>query len=85
MYLGSVVVQLAKLAGLKVIASAGSDDKVAYLRDELGADIAFNYKTTSTEDILKENPFDIYFDNVNGETLDIALTAGNDGARFLVS
>lgn len=85
MYLCSVVVQLAKLADLKVIASAGSDDKVAYLRDELGADIAFNYKTTSTQDVLKENPFDIYFDNVNRETLDVALAAGKNGARFLVS
>jgi NADPH-dependent curcumin reductase CurA len=39
---GSIVCQLAKNMGLEVIASAGSDDKVAYLRDELKVDRAFN-------------------------------------------
>lgn len=53
------VVQLAKLAGLKVIASAGSDDKVNWVKS-LGADRAFNYKTTSTEEVLKaENGIDM--------------------------
>ena len=47
----SVVVQLAKADGLKVIASAGSDEKVAFLR-ELGADVAFNYKTVPTKKVL---------------------------------
>ena len=56
---GSLVVQLAKWDGLKVIASAGSDAKVEYLK-ELGADIAFNYKTTSTAEVLKkEGPIDM--------------------------
>jgi NADPH-dependent curcumin reductase CurA len=41
---GSVVIQLAKRDGLKVVASAGSDKKVEFLRS-LGADVAFNYKT----------------------------------------
>ncbi|KAJ3831834.1 hypothetical protein F5878DRAFT_647298, partial [Lentinula raphanica] len=41
----SVVIQLAKQDGLKVIASAGSDDKVQFCKD-IGADVAFNYKTT---------------------------------------
>ena len=40
---GSLAVQIAKLSGNRVIASAGSDDKVAWLRDELGVD-AFNYR-----------------------------------------
>jgi hypothetical protein len=44
-YADRVVVQLAKLDGLKVIASAGSDEKVQFLK-EIGADVAFNYKTT---------------------------------------
>ena len=51
---GSVVVQLAKLDGLKVIASSGSDEKAQFARD-CGADISFNYKTQSTENILKEH------------------------------
>jgi NADPH-dependent curcumin reductase CurA len=42
---GSIVVQLAKRDGLKVIASAGSDKKVEFLKS-IGADVAFNYKTT---------------------------------------
>lgn len=55
-----VVVQLAKADGLKVIASAGSDNKVEYLRS-IGADVAFNYKTTSTQEVLaKEGPINMY-------------------------
>ena len=57
---GSIVVQIAKLAGLKVIASTGSDEKVAFVK-ELGADVVFNYKTTGTKEILeKEGPIDVY-------------------------
>ena len=57
---GSIVVQIAKLAGLKVIASTGSDDKVAYVKG-LGADVVFNYKTTDTRDVLeREGPIDVY-------------------------
>ena len=54
------MIQLAKLEGLKVIASAGSDEKVAFARS-LGADVAFNYKTESTEEVLKrEGGIDMY-------------------------
>ena len=53
------VVQLAKSAGLKVISSAGSDEKVKFLKD-LGADVAFNYKTTDTRQVLtKEGPINL--------------------------
>jgi NADPH:quinone reductase-like Zn-dependent oxidoreductase len=53
------VIQLAKLDGLKVIASAGSEEKVKFMK-ELGADVVFNYKTTSTNEILaKEGPIDM--------------------------
>lgn len=56
---GSFVVQLAKQEGLKIIASSGSEEKVAYCTS-LGADVSFNYKTTSTEEILKkEGPIDM--------------------------
>ena len=53
MFLHSTAIQLAKDAGLKVIASAGSDEKVAYMKS-IGADVAFNYKTTKTVDVLKK-------------------------------
>jgi NADPH-dependent curcumin reductase CurA len=53
------VVQLAKRDGVKVIASAGSDLKLKFLR-ELGADVVFNYKTTSLSEVLeKEGPIDM--------------------------
>ena len=57
----SIAVQLAKLAGLKVIGSTGDDAKVQFLKEELGVDVAFNYKTRSVWDVLKEHgPIDIY-------------------------
>ena len=44
--------QLAKAAGMKVIASAGSEEKLAFVRS-LGADVAFNYKTEDTRAVLE--------------------------------
>ncbi|KAF9493534.1 NAD-P-binding protein [Pleurotus eryngii] len=80
---GSIVAQLAKLGGLKVIASAGSDEKVEFMK-KIGVDIAFNYKTTDTVKVLEEHgPIDIYWDNVGGATLEAALDAANPYARFI--
>ncbi|KAK2459380.1 hypothetical protein APHAL10511_008599 [Amanita phalloides] len=80
---GSLVVQLAKLDGLKVIASASTDDKVQFLK-EIGVDIAFNYKTTDMREVLKkEGPIDIYWDNVGGDTFDAAVENAKPGARFI--
>ncbi|RDX54973.1 NAD-P-binding protein [Lentinus brumalis] len=81
---GATVVQLAKADGLKVIASAGSDDKVAFATS-IGADVAFNYKTVSTRKILeKEGPSTCtYWDNVGGETLEAAIEYAGKGARFI--
>ncbi|KAF6748879.1 alcohol dehydrogenase [Ephemerocybe angulata] len=80
---GSLVVQLAKRDGLKVIASAGSPEKLAWL-EELGADVVFNYKTENTLEVLKkEGPINVYWDNVGGETLSAALDAAAVGARFI--
>ncbi|KAJ1301159.1 hypothetical protein OPQ81_003570 [Rhizoctonia solani] len=81
---GSLVVQLAKAKGLKVIASVGSDDKVNFLKS-LGTDVVFNYKKENVADVLaKEGPIDIYWDNVGGSTLEAALDACNTGARVVV-
>ncbi|KAG6909249.1 hypothetical protein DXG01_001431 [Tephrocybe rancida] len=72
---GNMVIQIAKLRGLKVIASAGSDAKVEYMRS-LGADVAFNYKTHSYDSVLAEHgPIHVFWDNVGGEALDAALFA----------
>ncbi|KAJ7673815.1 hypothetical protein DFH06DRAFT_1035955 [Mycena polygramma] len=80
---GSMVIQLAKRDGLKVIASAGSEEKVKFMK-EIGADVAFNYKTTDTREVLaREGPIDIYWDNVGGDVLDAALEHANVYGRFL--
>jgi NADPH-dependent curcumin reductase CurA len=74
---GSVAGQLAKLRGCRVIGSAGSLEKVQFLREECGFDIAFNYKIAPVFDQLKlEAPdgIDVYFDNVGGEALEAALS-----------
>jgi NADPH-dependent curcumin reductase CurA len=56
---GSMVIQLAKLGGLRVIGSAGSDEKVQFMK-EIGADVAFNYKTNKVSEVLaKEKGIDM--------------------------
>jgi NADPH-dependent curcumin reductase CurA len=75
---GSVAGQLAKLRGCRVIGSAGSMEKVRFLREECGFDIAFDYKARPVlEQLNLEVPdgIDVYFDNVGGETLEAALSA----------
>jgi hypothetical protein len=75
---GLIVAQLAKLRGHRVVASAGSADKVAYLRDELGLDAVFDYKSGRLPELLAEaapDGIDVYFDNVGGDHLAAALTA----------
>ncbi|HZQ80663.1 MAG TPA: NADP-dependent oxidoreductase [Gaiellaceae bacterium] len=69
---GSVAVQIAKLRGLRVIGSAGSPEKVAWL-ESLGAE-AFDYRTTPAKDALADG-IDVYFDNVGGDQLQAALFA----------
>ncbi|KAJ7464191.1 alcohol dehydrogenase [Mycena latifolia] len=80
---GIMVIQLAKRDGLKVVASAGSEDKINFMK-EIGADVAFNYKTTDTREVLaREGPINVYWDNVGGDVLDAALEHAAINARFL--
>ncbi|TCD71607.1 hypothetical protein EIP91_007354 [Steccherinum ochraceum] len=80
---GATVAQLAKAEGLKVIGSAGTDEKVEFLKS-IGVDVAFNYKKVDTNEVLKkEGPIDIYWDNVGGPTLDAALANSNRYSRFI--
>ena len=75
---GNVAGQLAKLRGCRVIGSAGSTEKVLFLRDECGFDAAFDYHVGPVAEQLKvEAPdgIDVYFDNVGGSTLEAALGA----------
>lgn len=76
---GSLVGQFAKLRGARrVIGSAGSAAKVAYLREELGFDAAFNYRDAPVSKQLAEaapDGIDVFFDNVGGDHLEAALTS----------
>jgi NADPH-dependent curcumin reductase CurA len=75
---GSLAAQFAKLSGHRVLGSAGSDAKVAYLLDELGLDGAFNYRRRPVGELLRAaapDGIDVYFDNVGGEHLEAALDA----------
>jgi NADPH-dependent curcumin reductase CurA len=69
---GGTAVQIAKLKGLRVIGSAGSEEKVEWLRSR-GVE-AFNYRETKAKDALADG-IDVYFDNVGGEQLEAALGA----------
>jgi NADPH-dependent curcumin reductase CurA len=83
---GSVVAQIAKIKGCTVVASAGSDEKCAWLKS-LGIDHAINYKTAG--DLLDAvrtaapKGIDVYFDNVGGEHLEVALEVAKPFARFV--
>jgi NADPH-dependent curcumin reductase CurA len=81
---GSVAGQIARLRGHTVIGSAGSADKVAHLRDDLGFDAAFDYHDGVREQLEKAAPdgIDVYFDNVGGEHLEAAIAVANNHARF---
>jgi hypothetical protein len=73
---GSVAGQIARLKGCRVLGSAGSAEKVAWLRDELGFDHAFDYHQGRLLDHLREGAPDglnVYFDNVGGNHLEAAL------------
>lgn len=85
---GSMVGQLAKLSGAgRVIGSAGSQEKVDHLRNELGFDAAFNYHDGPAAELLAQaapEGIDVYFDNVGGEQLEAAISNTRLGARIAI-
>jgi NADPH-dependent curcumin reductase CurA len=84
---GLVAAQIAKIKGCYVVGSTGSDEKVAWLRDEVGLDAVINYKTTPIRKGVKASApkgIDVYFDNVGGEHLDAALASMNSLGRVAV-
>ncbi len=85
---GAIVCQIAKIKGCRVVGSAGSDEKVAWLLNEAGVDAAFNYKKVDnlTKALAQHAPdgIDIYFENVGGEHLEAALTLMNQFGRVAV-
>jgi NADPH-dependent curcumin reductase CurA len=84
---GSIVGQIAKIKGARVIGIAGSDEKTAYLKNELKFDEVINYKKENVLDALKTacpDGVDVYFDNVGGEISDSVLRLINHGARIAI-
>lgn len=85
---GSIVGQIGKILGCRVVGIAGTDEKTALLKSRFGFDEAINYKTTkSMKDAIKEacpDGVDIYFDNVGGEISDAVMLNVNRFARVAV-
>lgn len=83
---GSVAVQMAKAVGATVIGSAGREEKVAWLREVAGVDVAINYRTESLYEALKAAAPDglsLYFDNVGADHLEAALSCLNPFGRIV--
>ena len=84
---GSIVGQIAKIKGCTVVGIAGGKEKCDYIVNELGFDGAIDYKNEKVAPRLKElcpKGIDVYFDNVGGEILDIALTRIRLNARIVI-
>lgn len=85
---GSVAGQIAKIKGAKrVVGLAGSADKCAFLKNELGFDAAINYKDSDWKKQLKDATpeyIDVFFDNVGGEILDACLARAARNSRFAI-
>ena len=84
---GMVVGQVAKILGCRVVGIAGGAEKCRWLVDELGFDAAIDYKYADLRKALREHcpqGIDVYFDNVGGEILDIALAQLAMHARVVI-
>ena len=84
---GSVVGQLARLSGARVVGIAGGAQKCAYLTDDLGFDAAIDYRVDDVRRSLRKAcpaGIDVYFDNVGGQILDDALANLAMGARVVI-
>ena len=84
---GSVVGQIAKIKGARVVGIAGGADKCRYVVEELGFDAAIDYKTENVAEALKAHcphGVNVYFDNVGGDILDAVLTRLARGARIVI-
>ena len=84
---GSVAGQIARIHGARVVGVAGSDEKCAWLVDELSFDAAFNYKREDLCDAIRRtcpDGVDVFFDNVGGQILNAALAHINLHARVVL-
>jgi len=84
---GSMAVQLARLAGARVIGIAGGAAKVRYLEEELGAAAGIDYKSEDADARLRElapDGINVYFDNVGGPLLDVVLDQIAERGRIVI-
>ncbi len=84
---GSIVGQIARIQGCRAVGLTGSDEKCAWLTDELGYDAAINYKRADLKAALKEScpkGVDVFFDSVGGDLLNTALTRLNRKGRVVL-
>jgi NADPH-dependent curcumin reductase CurA len=84
---GSVVGQVAKIKGCRVVGIAGGPEKCGWLVEELGFDAAIDYKSEDVGAALRKHcpeGIDVYFDNVGGDILDAALARLARGARVVI-
>ncbi len=84
---GTVVCQIAKIKGCRVVGSVGSDEKAAWLKREAGVDAIVNYKTCGSLQAAVRaaapNGIDVYFENVGGEHLEVAIDLMNRLGRIV--
>jgi NADPH-dependent curcumin reductase CurA len=82
-----MVGQIARIAGCRVVGTAGGQDKCDWLVRELGFDAAIDYKAGDVKEGLRQHcpkGVDVYFDNVGGDILDTVLTRIARGARIVI-
>lgn len=84
---GGAVGQIAKLKGCRAVGIAGGPEKCRHVVEELGFDAAIDYKSENLHKAVRQHcpdGVDVYFDNVGGETLDVALAQLARGARVVI-
>jgi NADPH-dependent curcumin reductase CurA len=84
---GSIVGQIGKIMGCRVVGIAGTDEKCAWITQELGFDAAINYRTENVAErlgVLCPNGIDVGFENVGGDILDAVLSHINERARIVM-
>ncbi len=84
---GSLVGQIAKIKGCRVIGIAGGNEKCKYVKEELGFDEVIDYKNDNIYSALKKycpDGIDVYFDNVGGEILEAALAKLRMNSRVVI-